>query len=138
MQFAIQAQTALTFPNAITSYAAAPDNAALNVPALGSLTITAWVKTTGTVSQIILAKRTNAAGAGYELWLQAGKFVVNCTHTNATSSGLPTTTRLINDSKWHHLAFVMDNTTGYKLYVDGILEISKAITSTTGITNTAP
>lgn len=137
LHLTVSSQNALGFPNSIASYASVPDNAALNLSANQSFTVTTWVKTASLANQLLICKRLNGAGAGYELWQLNGYLAVNCTHTNGTSSGLPGGSKYkINDDKWHHLAFEVDiATNAYYLYVDGKLEVTKALTSTSGITN---
>lgn len=133
-------QKAIVFPNNTATYATVADNAVLNLAGSQSFTITAWVKTSTSTNQLLIAKRLNGAGAGYELWQLNGFFAINCTHTNGSSSGLPGGSLYkINDGKWHQIAFVVDATKSvYGLYVDAKLDVSKALVSTTGITNTQP
>lgn len=132
------AQKSIVFPGSTSCYGSIGDNAALNLAASKSLTITAWIKTSISLSnQVFLAKRNGAGTIGYELWSSGGKFAVNCTHTNSTSSGLTTSTHTISDGKWHHVAFVIDNTNAkYFVYVDGEIDQTKALASTAGVTNT--
>lgn len=133
------AQQSLMFRGSTATYATVADNPALNVAAGQSATIIIWVKTTYSAGiQVFLAKRLNAAGPGYEFFQLNGFLAVNCTHTNGSSSGLPGGSKYrINDGKWHQLAFVVDNAGGnYYMYVDGKLEVKKALVSTSGISNT--
>ena len=131
-------QKSVTFPNSVSTYGAAVDNAALNLASGQSFTITVWMKTTTTTNQLFIAKRLSAKGAGYELWQLNGYFAVNCTHTNGSSSGLPGGSLYkINDGKWHQIAFVVDATRNtYYMYVDAKVDVSKTpLASTTGFTN---
>jgi sialate O-acetylesterase len=138
-QVATLGQQSLLFTGSTATYASVANNAALNVAAGESATIITWVKTTYSAGiQVFLAKRLNAAGPGYEFFQLNGFLAVNCTHTNGSSSGLPGGSKYrINDGKWHQLAFVVDNDGGnYYMYVDGKLDVKKAMVSTSGISNT--
>lgn len=132
------AQKSIVFPNNASTYASVADNSSLNIDANQSFSITAWVKTTATANQLFIAKRLAAKGSGYELWQLNGYFAVNCTHTNGSSSGLPGGSKYkINDGKWHQIAFVVDVQKNlYFMYVDGKVDVSKVLVSTTGCSNT--
>ncbi|MBN2765766.1 MAG: T9SS type A sorting domain-containing protein [Paludibacteraceae bacterium] len=132
------AQKSIVFPNNASTYAFVANNSSLNIDANQSFSITAWVKTTATANQLFIAKRLSAKGSGYELWQLNGYFAVNCTHTNGSSSGLPGGSKYkINDGKWHQIAFVVDVQKNlYFMYVDGKVDVSKALVSTTGCSNT--
>ncbi len=131
-------QKSIVFPNSTATYGYASDNGALNLLSGKSFTISAWVKTSTATNQVFLAKRLQAKGAGYELWQLNGYFAVNCTHTNGSSSGLPGGSLYkINDGKWHQIAFVVDTVKNmYYMYVDAKVDVSKALVSTSGFTNT--
>lgn len=133
-------QRSAIFPNSTATYATAANHTALNAAANESITITAWIKTSTATNQLILCKRLNGAGTGYEIWQMNGYLAVNCTHNNGASSGVPGGSRYkINDGKWHHIAFVIDiENSKYILYVDGKSDTEKALISTTGVTNTQP
>lgn len=136
---AVLGQKSLLFTGSTSGYATVANHAALNVAAGESATIITWVKTTYSAGiQVFLAKRLNAAGPGYEFFQLNGFLAVNCTHTNGSSSGLPGGSKYrINDGKWHQLAFVVDHAGGnYYMYVDGKLDVKKALVSTSGISNT--
>jgi len=138
-QVAVLGQKSLLFSGSTSGYATVANHAALNVAAGESATIITWVKTTYSAGiQVFLAKRLNAAGPGYEFFQLNGFLAVNCTHTNGSSSGLPGGSKYrINDGKWHQLAFVVDHAGGnYYMYVDGKLDVKKALVSTSGISNT--
>jgi len=137
---AVVTPAALTFPNAITSYASAADNAALNVTAGHSVTITAWVKTTSATNQMFVCKRVNGAGDGYELYQSGAYFAVNASSSGTDISPAVGTLYPINDGNWHHVAYVLNVAgTASSIYVDGKLEKTVAITAGqagAGITNT--
>ena len=137
---AVVTPAALTFPNAITSYASAADNAALNVTAGHSVTITAWVKTTSATNQMFVCKRVNGAGDGYELYQSGAYFAVNASSSGTDISPAVGTLYPINDGNWHHVAYVLNVTgTTSSIYVDGKLEKTLQITAGqagAGITNT--
>ncbi|MEI8272611.1 MAG: LamG-like jellyroll fold domain-containing protein [Paludibacter sp.] len=131
---------ALTFPNDINTYASAADNAALNVTAGHSVTITAWVKTTSATNQMFVCKRVNGDGDGYELYQSGAYFAVNAFSSGTDISPAVGTLYPINDGNWHHVAYVLNVTgTTSSIYVDGKLEKTLQITAGqagAGITNT--
>ncbi|WNJ17010.1 LamG-like jellyroll fold domain-containing protein [Pontibacter sp. G13] len=86
-------------------------------------TVEAWINTTG--SGIAFAYGLNpgfnapslnmfVSNEGYVSWL-----------TGSAGSDLTSSTTLVNDGAWHHVAFTFDGDT-MKIYVDGALEANKA------------
>ncbi|MFM9824692.1 LamG-like jellyroll fold domain-containing protein, partial [Flavobacterium sp.] len=99
----------------------------------GSFSIEAWIKTTASSAnvQTIFSKRDAnkvGIGDGYDLRVQNDyvTFIWNGT-------GIITSPNKINPNRWHHIAVTYANSE-YKLYIDGILIISKS-GATAPITN---
>lgn len=121
--------------NGTTQYMTVPDHTALNVTASTSRTITMWFKTTvATGTPRLIAKRTNVnganqstggvAGAGYEMFIgnsSGFKIGPNAENTAGTGVGGGFNSLVINDGSWHHVAWVLSNTTSWSsiLYLDG-------------------
>ncbi|MFC7443883.1 hypothetical protein C7H62_0046 [Mesoflavibacter sp. HG96] len=96
----------------------------------GSFTASAWVKPEGAndlgTDKTILAK--NNGTVGYKLFLTNTNNVAFSVGTNATDR-IDSNTQL-PDNIWHHIAVTYDGTTA-NLYIDGVLDTTKVITSST-------
>ncbi|MDD2822453.1 MAG: DUF2341 domain-containing protein [Candidatus Daviesbacteria bacterium] len=115
------------------------NNAALNFDT-GSFSISTWMKTTfsGAGEKILIRKDLESQSPRrlYTLFynLVANKATFDL-YDNATEYKATSLTS-VNDGNWHHIVGVRDSTTNQiKLYVDGKLEASTAITGI-NITNT--
>lgn len=103
------------------------------------LTVTAWVRTTGSAGfKEIVTKYVGASFNGYSVHLINGHvyawyFVSAGRSVYGGGQGLDG--GLINDGAWHHIAYTVD-AAGGKLYVDGVLKNSLAWTGTPGATTT--
>lgn len=153
----MQAQnTFLTISNSPTAGGrfVIPNNAALNVTATQSKTITfrimipSGVSNNVNFSKIMLKNDTAAAGAGsYGILFGSSTTVPHtdmrliATNTTPTTYGNASNTSLastLNDGKWHHFALVLNDNTDQtanptsksNLYFDGVL-----IASSTNVTN---
>ncbi len=87
----------------------------------GSLTVEAWVKTTGASTTTIAGnwKQNTPASSGFALFAQSGSTIQASISTGVTSI-TRTSTRTINDNLWHHVAFVYDASgQTLKTYTDG-------------------
>jgi hypothetical protein len=106
-------------------YAILPHTAAYNLT--GLLTVEAWVRTTATTEQYLVTK-------GEDSWrlavnggaAAAGKASFYLTGPSNSGGWLHGTTT-ISDGHWHHVAGTYNGNT-LKLYVDGVLENSRAAT----------
>nr|WP_315179286.1 choice-of-anchor D domain-containing protein [uncultured Flavobacterium sp.] len=93
-----------------------------------SFTVSAWIKTNGTNQTSILSKRNNPYTEGYDLSINvAGK--VEMSWFNGTKQTI-TSSIIMPVKKWHNVCVVYDNTTSTaKLYIDGIEDASKTLSS---------
>ena len=137
--------------NGTTQYMTVPDHAALNVTASTSRTITMWFKTTvASGNQRLFAKRANVnganqstggtGGAGYEMFIgnsSGFKIGPNAENISGTGIGGGFNSLVVNDGQWHHVAWVLSNTTGWSstLYLDGANMTTSPNASTQDLSN---
>ena len=90
-----------------------------------SFTVSSWIKNNGVgVDQTILSKRDNAFTTGYDLSINsAGK--AEMSWINGTIQTI-TSSVVIPTGIWHNVAVSYDGTTA-KLYIDGVLDVSKTM-----------
>ena len=111
---------ALSF-NGTNSVVTIPHN---NIYNTLTLTLECWINTTTTDgnSRGIINKYVVSSVNGYLINLINGK--IQCFYYNSSSNHINFTgAKIVSDGNWHHIAFVVDSTGG-KLYVDGVLDIS--------------
>lgn len=116
---------ALTFDGKM--YITVPNNNWLEI-GTDDFAITFWVKTTSTKTyNTIIDKRKAQAYPGYHVVLYNGRPLLQmCQAPGGASNWLNycggTNCTAVNDGKWHYVAFYVErnNTTGGKLYVDGL------------------
>lgn len=98
---------------------------------LTSATLEAWVRTTdaGTGVQCVIGGANNPV-----LGVKGGK--AYCSSWGPGDQALNPNV-LVNDGNWHHIAETIDNATGTKLYVDGVLVGSNTIANIFNTTNLA-
>ncbi|TRX27548.1 T9SS type A sorting domain-containing protein [Flavobacterium franklandianum] len=90
-----------------------------------SFTVSAWIKRNST-NQTILSKRDNAFTTGYDLSINsAGK--TEMSWMNGTKQTI-TSSVVIPSGIWHNVA-VTFNGTQAKLYIDGVLDVTKAMST---------
>ena len=118
-------QSALTF-NGVSDYI---NCGASNIFCFQTnFTLSAWVKLNGAQpAKYVVAKYNGAAsprsyGLAFDGSSRIYGFVSSSTGSYVEASGGPS----LNDSKWHSLNFVYDNSSGIQLYVDGALVTSRA------------
>jgi hypothetical protein len=93
-----------------------------------NFTLSAWVKLNGAQSGKYIVAKYNGASSPRSYGLACDDnsriygFVSSSTGSYVEASG----GSALNDSKWHSLNFVYDNSFGIRLYVDGALVTSKA------------
>lgn len=112
-----------------------------HTPALNAypLTLEAWVKTSQTTGQQgLLNKYSSGSFNGYQVFLLNGElrawyFRNSGSHIWGGGDGL--NAGFIADGRWHHIAFVVDDTGG-RVYVDGELRVSRVWNGTPGATTT--
>jgi hypothetical protein len=88
------------------------------------VTVSAWVKTTGTAVKTIVSKYDYTVDKGYFVFINAaGKAVIDGRDGSGTyrSSGPSTTS--VNNDQWHHVVGIVNNDT-WEIWVDGFLESS--------------
>ena len=114
------AQNALNFPDA-NDYGKVPFNAAFELT--GDFTIEAWIKTTGSGYQTVIATDSlNASGhLGYWFGLTPAGYVGIQLFDGDFSWSTITGTTNVNDGNWHHIAASCDQTNLY-IIVDGVQE----------------
>ncbi|POY38062.1 hypothetical protein C3L50_12365 [Flavobacterium alvei] len=95
-----------------------------------SFTVSSWIKRNST-NQTILSKRNNTFTTGYDLSINsAGK--AEMSWMNGTKQTI-TSSVVIPSGIWHNIAVSYDGITA-KLYIDGVLDVSKTMSNV--LTNT--
>jgi hypothetical protein len=128
--------------NGSSNYVNVPDDAALDFgdPAK-PFTIVAWVKTSASTAGGIVAKarETNTPNMDYRLQMLATG-AVQFTRWNQAAgvTDTVTTSAMVNDGAWHHVAFVNESATSHKIYIDGVLAVTSTTTWTHDNTNAEP
>jgi hypothetical protein len=90
-----------------------------------TFTVSTWIKRNST-NKTIISKRDNAFTTGYDLSINsAGK--AEMSWMNGTKQTI-TSTVVIPSGIWHNVAVTYDGTTA-KLYIDGVLDVSKAMST---------
>jgi len=96
----------------------------------GSFTASSWVKPEGSnalnTDKTIVAK--NDGTVGYKFYLTNSNNV--CFAVGNLPANIITSNTVIPDNIWHHVAVSYDGTTAY-LYIDGVLDNSKALANPT-------
>lgn len=91
-----------------------------------SFTVSAWVKRNNVTNRSILSKRDNGFTTGYDLSINsAGR--AEMSWMNGTLQTI-TSTVVIPNSVWHNVAVTYNGTTA-KLYIDGVLDVTKVMSS---------
>jgi hypothetical protein len=101
-----------------------PDDAALDITE--DISFEAWIKTSTSQDDRYIIRKGNGVYQ-VEIELNVIKFQI---YVDGANSPIYSTTEL-NDGKWHHVAATWDGTT-QKLYTDGKLEASTALSGTLG------
>ncbi len=105
------------------------------------LTVMAWVNTTQSGNSGLINKYRSGSFNGWQVFIVSGQlrawyFGSNTRYIWDGGNGLNAGN--INDGRWHHVAFTVDNADG-RLYVDGVLKDSRVWTGTSlKCTNTEP
>jgi len=107
-------------------YMEIPDSNALDFKD-GLFTMSAWIKTTASKSQIIMEKSSAGVSGwtnNYGMWINTdGKLNAFAHCGRPFDVGDLTSTTKVNDGKWHHVAFVRNGSNNARiLYVDGNFE----------------
>ncbi|MES2728132.1 MAG: choice-of-anchor D domain-containing protein, partial [Bacteroidota bacterium] len=88
-----------------------------------NFTVSAWVKRSSN-NQTILSKRNNPFSIGYDLSINSSQ-KAEMSWFNGTKQTI-TSSVILPLEKWHHIGVIFDGTTA-KLYIDGVLDVSKAM-----------
>jgi hypothetical protein len=102
-----------------------------------SFTLTAWIKTTGTTEQHIITRdKVNMSPSSnnrrcWQFRIDASTGVLRAVRfqNNTTVLSNFASTASVNDGNWHHVAMVFDNAVGTKIYIDGSVDGSDALTT---------
>lgn len=126
--------------NGTNSYASVPHQAGLTMGAASqAFTITAWIKTSSSNTSFLAKGRVSgSSNIDYSLGLSGGKLQFWRWQQSPGSAETFTNTSgaSLNDNAWHHVAFVNENASSHKLYVDGLLVETSAATWTLTSSNT--
>ena len=108
--------------NGTSEYIDCGNGASLQIGAT-SMTYTAWVKSNGGDGEYIISKRNSSEGS-YSLYMTSNdiQFFVG------TQAATITTSAIVNNGLWHHVAAVYEYTgaddANVYLYIDGVLEVT--------------
>ena len=113
-------------------------------PNSADMTIETWINTLDISSEILSNNNNNGTACtnnGYRLGLDASGFPTFYLDTDGATAGcdaqITTSSKPVNDGKWHYIAVSVIRGTGAYLYVDGVLTGSDtSVTSYSGITVT--
>lgn len=114
----------------------------------GNFSVSFWLKTSGSpTSKFIVDKRNAAAGAGYNIQIDASGKMQSNTAGAVGSIATSASTKTINDNLWHFITLTLNrptnnsncaaaNTCTLQQYIDGIADGSGTSTTQTSLTNT--
>ncbi|MFN6537982.1 MAG: LamG-like jellyroll fold domain-containing protein [Nostoc sp. EkiNYC01] len=123
---------ALNF-DGVDDYVTIADPGVSSLDITNAITVEAWIKgATTSVYGKIIGKGPDSTEV-FGLWLtSSGTLEVNHSINGLQRSF--TSNVVIGDNIWHHVAYTYDGTTN-KIYIDGVLQGSQAITGTLGVNN---
>lgn len=110
--------------NGSHEYVSVPDHPSLDFGA-GDFTIEAWIRTADT-SGTIVSKRVNYGRGhyvGYVFMINDGRLLVQLSDAaNSEQNYLSSSSSVVNDMQWHHVAVAIDRSSsvGGKVYLDGV------------------
>jgi hypothetical protein len=115
---------AITF-DLTSEYVQLPNS--FNIPNSGSLTTTAWVRTTDAYGPVLALRNSGNTRPIWGMYIgnngatdNAGHFIPLMRHDGTNTFTEFTSTAAINDGTWHHVALVLDRANDqYVAYVDG-------------------
>jgi predicted GH43/DUF377 family glycosyl hydrolase len=96
----------------------------LDIPSAGSVTFSAWIKTSSSAKQSIIAKDSDVSGGrSYDFALDQGKFYAELFQTDGNVSMISSNGRALNDNNWHFVTmvytYVTNGTSIVTFYADG-------------------
>ena len=108
-------------------YITAGTGSTLNFARADSFTLSAWIKTSVSAVQTILAKVKDTANKeGYMIYLNGSNLYMDINNDNPSGNFIRVRgASTINDGNWHHVVATYNGTSlasGVKLYLDGVLE----------------
>lgn len=128
----------------LNDYVRSPHSASLNFERTQPFTISAWVRTTASRHQIIVAKEENYGNyRGYYMGTYQGRPYLNLEHDDPHFTSVIADNSM-NDDRFHHVAVTHDGsaqTSGMKIYIDGqpqTFQVSKDTLQGNTILNTVP
>ncbi len=131
-----QSGSALQFVSTSANRVVANDSATLDIT--GSITLSAWVKSTKKDSQVILRKARQDSIDGYELGLSSnGKAFFRLNQkTSGDTFRIDSAASYATNGVWQLITGSYDGTT-LKIYINGVLQGNKAATTTIPLNNIA-
>lgn len=131
-----QAGSGLQFSGASANRVVASDSVTLDIT--GAITLSAWVKSSKMSSQVILRKARQDSIDGYELGLSSnGKAFFRLNQkTNGDTFRIDSTSSYAINGTWQLITGSYDGTT-LKIYINGVLQGSKAVQTTIPLNNIA-
>ena len=120
--------------NGTSQFATVPDNASLDIT--GAITLSAWIKPEKFATQYIIKKAIGGSTNGYELSLSSSG-IVFFRFNQATSGDSyrlnSVTAHPNNGATWMHIAATYDGSSLIKIYINGVENSSKTITTPASI-----
>ena len=103
----------------------------------GELTLSCWVKISGSTgsNQALIYKDAAGAARSYKLQLQSSTNLANFTIFNGGTAFHTYSTSTINDGNWHHIVAVYTPSTSVVIYVDGVAETTNTSSVPASIDN---
>jgi hypothetical protein len=100
------------------------DGSGVSIPQ-GNITFAMWVKSSASTLQGIQVVTGNTWGGGCDRII--GNGAAGGPQFNAWSEQNFSSSTVINDGAWHHVAYVLDKANGFSAYIDGVLSASDAL-----------
>ncbi|KUK77512.1 MAG: hypothetical protein XD93_0281 [candidate division WS6 bacterium 34_10] len=133
-----------SFNGTTSDYISVPHSSGFSFDRTTHYTLEAWIKTSSTATQRIMAKLNQVAPyTGYDIAIVNNKIRTHLIGTWSTSAIQVDGSTTVTDGKWHHVVVTYDGSSsasGIKIYVDGALETPTVGNNnlTTSTTNTTP
>lgn len=135
---------AVQFDGASSRYISLANPADMNVGG-ADFTIEAWIKSSGSnaglTNQTILRKMTDCTGGsgtgGYNFYMRNdGRLAIDVCKTAATTSVSALSAVTVNDTKWHHVAAVVKQSTqSIIFYIDGVQDTTTSYGTSLSLVN---
>ncbi|MFO0679751.1 MAG: LamG-like jellyroll fold domain-containing protein [Polyangiaceae bacterium] len=102
---------------------AAGQGAGIAIPQ-GNISFAMWMRTSASTVQGLQSIEGSTFGGGCDRTV--GNGFGGTLATNAWSEVNQPGAKVVNDGAWHHVVYVLDKSSGFKLYVDGVLDVQTA------------